>query len=94
MKALVLNTKDKLSTVQVVPVPQPGPRETLVRVHSVALNQVDYMNAVRPLAAQEKRVLGSDFAGEVVQVGKQLEYAEDPRAKIGARVSGFLQGGK
>lgn len=64
MRALVLNTVEKSTTVQDVPNPEPGPKEILVRVHAVALSHVDYMNAVRPMAAQEKRVLGSDFAGE------------------------------
>ncbi|KAH8744840.1 chaperonin 10-like protein [Diaporthe sp. PMI_573] len=92
MRALVLNTTDKSTTVQDIPDPEPGPKEILVRVRAVALNHVDLMNAVRPMAAQEKRVLGSDFAGEVAQVGKDLLGLDDPRAKVGAHVSGFLQG--
>jgi NADPH:quinone reductase-like Zn-dependent oxidoreductase len=94
MRALVLNTVDKSTTVQDVSEPEPGPKEILVRVRAVALNHVDFMNAIRPMAAQEKRVLGSDFAGEVAQVGKDLVGFDDPRAKIGVRVSGFVQGGK
>lgn len=94
MRALVLNTGDKSTTVQERPEPTPGPKEILVRVRAVGLNHVDSMNAVMPLAAQEKRVLGSDFAGEVVQVGEDLANLEDPRTKIGSRVSGFLQGGE
>jgi NADPH:quinone reductase-like Zn-dependent oxidoreductase len=94
MRALVLNTNDKSISVRNIPDPKPGPKQILVRVRGVALNHVDYMNAVNPLAAQEERVLGSDFAGEVAQVGKDLANLGDPRTKIGARVSGFLQGGK
>ncbi|KAF5004135.1 hypothetical protein FDECE_9349 [Fusarium decemcellulare] len=92
MRALVLNTIDKSTTVQDVPDPKPGPKEILVRVQAVALNHVDHLNAVKPMATQEKRVLGSDFSGEVVQVGKELASLDDPRAQVGARVSGFLQG--
>ena len=94
MRALVLNTTDKSMTVQETPDPKAGPKEIVVRVRAVALNHVDHMNAVKPLAAQEKRVLGSDFAGEVIEVGDDLANLEDPRTKIGSRVSGFLQGGK
>lgn len=90
----MLNTTDKSTTVQDIPDPELGSKEILVRVRAVALNHVDLMNAVRPMAAQEKRVLGSDFAGEVAQVGKDLVGLDDPRAKVGAHVSGFLQGGK
>ncbi|OJJ08325.1 hypothetical protein ASPVEDRAFT_47489 [Aspergillus versicolor CBS 583.65] len=92
MRALILNTSDKSTTVQQAPDPKPGPKEILVRVRAVALNHVDYMNTVNPLAAQEKRVIGSDFAGEVVQVGDDLANLEDPRTKIGSRIAGFLQG--
>ncbi|KAM0243969.1 hypothetical protein ACHAP5_006732 [Fusarium lateritium] len=92
MRALMLNTNDKSISVQNIPDPKPGPKEILVCVRAMALNHVDYMNAVNPLAAQEKRVLGSDFAGEVAQVGSDLADVDDPRTKIGARVSGFLQG--
>lgn len=93
MKALLLNKNTKAVSVQDTTDPQPGPKEILVRVRAVALNHVDYMNVIKPLAAQEKRVVGSDFAGEVVQVGKDLEHIDDPRVKKGARVAGFLQGG-
>ncbi|KAF5549108.1 hypothetical protein FMEXI_4450 [Fusarium mexicanum] len=92
MRALVLNTNEKSITVQDVPKPKPGPKQILVCVRAVALNHVDYMNAFKPLAAQVKRVLGSDFAGEVVEAGLDLIDSDDPRVKIGERVSGFLQG--
>lgn len=93
MRALILKPADKSTTVQDIPNPVPGSKEILVRVHAVALNHVDLMNAVNPIAAQQSRVLGSDFAGRVVQVGEGLSHLDDPRAKVGARVSGFLQGG-
>ncbi|KAF5686233.1 ToxD-like protein [Fusarium denticulatum] len=92
MLALVLNTNENSITVQDVPKPKTGPKQILVCVRAVALNHVDYMNALKPLAAQAKRVLGSDFAGKVVEVGLDLIDFDDPRVKIGQRVSGFLQG--
>ncbi|KAF2014361.1 GroES-like protein [Aaosphaeria arxii CBS 175.79] len=92
MRALILNTSTKTVAVETTPDPKPGPKEILVRVRAVALNHVDYMNTVKPLATQDKRVVGSDFAGEVAQVGKDLDGIDDPRVKIGARVAGFLQG--
>ncbi|KAK7214241.1 hypothetical protein V2G26_021419 [Clonostachys chloroleuca] len=54
MRALVLNTVEKSTTVQDVPNPEPGPKEILV--------------------------------------GKDLVGFDDLRTKVGARVSGFVQG--
>ncbi|OTB05606.1 hypothetical protein M426DRAFT_10353 [Hypoxylon sp. CI-4A] len=50
------------------------------------------MYTVRPIAKQDNRVVGSDFAGEVVQIGNGLLNIDGPRVQIGARVSGFVQG--
>ncbi|KAM5359931.1 hypothetical protein ACJA88_015000 [Fusarium oxysporum] len=92
MKALVLTPKDKLVTVQDIPVPEPGPLEILVRVGAVALNRVDWLYTTNPVAAQDYRVVGSDFAGEVEKVGSDLDKVDDPRVKVGTRVASFVQG--
>ncbi|KAF4963994.1 hypothetical protein FSARC_8044 [Fusarium sarcochroum] len=44
------------------------------------------------IAAQEKRVIGTDFAGIVVEAGPEIGDHSDPKVKLGARVAGFLQG--
>ncbi|KAM5344678.1 hypothetical protein ACJ41O_010540 [Fusarium nematophilum] len=92
MQALVLNPKDRTVTVQDVSVPVPGPRQILIKVKAVALNPVDVMNVDNPIATQELRIVGSDFAGIVTQVGADFA-GDDPRARAGARVAGFVQGG-
>ncbi|KAF7340361.1 Zinc-binding oxidoreductase [Mycena venus] len=70
------------------PSPRPPPPELLIRVHAIALNPADATFAARPLASS-LRVLGSDFAGEVVSSSTP---SNDPRCRPGARVAGFLQG--
>ncbi|OAL42983.1 GroES-like protein [Pyrenochaeta sp. DS3sAY3a] len=93
MEALVLKPYNGGAVaVEVVPLPQPGRRQIVVRVQAVALNPVDVMNVDRPMAAQELRTIGSDFAGVVARIGSDLADASDPRAKVGARVAGFVQG--
>lgn len=94
MRTLVVTPNDKTVTVQVIPVPEPQPNQILVRVSAVALNRVDWLYTANPVAAQDHRVVGSDFAGEVIKVGEDLVNHADPRTKIGTRVAGFVQGGK
>jgi NADPH:quinone reductase-like Zn-dependent oxidoreductase len=94
MKALVVTPKDKHVFVTDIPIPEPGPREVLIRVGAVALNRVDWLYTADPVAAQDYRVLGSDFAGTIARVGKDIENLPDQRVKIGTRVAGFVQGGR
>lgn len=94
MKALVLTTKTRYVSVKDIPRPEPKDRQVVIRVRAVALNPVETLFSVSPLAHQATRVVGTDFAGEVVQVGAALVGEDDPRHKIGARVAGFLQGGE
>src|SRR5687767_10126067 len=94
MKALVLTTATRTTAVEDVPVPPPGAGEILVRVHAIALNPVDTLYTSQPIAAQPQRVVGTDFAGVVVEAAADLAASSDARTKAGARVSGFLQGGE
>ncbi|KAJ3543217.1 hypothetical protein NM208_g3693 [Fusarium decemcellulare] len=92
MKALVLETSSRRASVEDLPVPAPGPGEVLIRVHAIALNPVDQIYVSSPIAAQEKRVVGTDFAGVVVEAGPDLANSSDSRTKSGTRVAGFMQG--
>lgn len=95
MKALVLHPQDGPEVVKVedIETPVPGPTELLIRVAAVALNPVDWMYVAYPIAKQERRVVGTDFAGTVVGIGNDVP-GNDDRAKDGTRVAGFLQGGE
>ena len=85
VQALVLNAESKTASVQSIANPEPGPGETVVKVHAIALNPVDALYTFKPLGSSG-RVVGSDFAGivEAVSAGSRL--------KSGTRVAGFLQG--
>ncbi|XDG07990.1 hypothetical protein ABKA04_007605 [Annulohypoxylon sp. FPYF3050] len=89
MQALTLHPKSLSTQVEQLPIPVPGPDELLIRVAAVGLNPVDWMFAAHPIATQERRVLGTDFAGTVVDRGSDAEAQGIP---IGTRVAGFLQG--
>lgn len=94
MKGLVLIPSTKDVSLQELPVPEPRDGEVLIRVHAVALNPIDSIYVVHPIAEQERRVIGTDFAGEITAVGPDLSSSTDLRAKIGSRVAGFHQGGE
>lgn len=93
MKALVLNTSLKKAIVEDVDRPNPGSHEILINVRAIALNPVDELYVSSPIAAQGKRIIGTDFAGVVVEAGSAIDDLSDPRVKAGTRVAGFLQGG-
>ncbi|RMJ10755.1 hypothetical protein CDV36_009632 [Fusarium kuroshium] len=92
MKALVLTPRTRSAAVEDIPRPIPKLGEVLIRVKAIALNPVDQLYVSMPIATQEKRVIGTDFAGVVVEVSPELGGSSDPRAKPGTRVAGFLQG--
>ncbi|KAF4475868.1 hypothetical protein FAGAP_12551 [Fusarium agapanthi] len=92
MKALVLNTSLKKAIVEDVDRPTPGSHEVLVNVRAIALNPVDELYVSSPIAAQDKRIVGTDFAGVVVEAGSEISDLSDHRVKVGTRVAGFLQG--
>jgi NADPH:quinone reductase-like Zn-dependent oxidoreductase len=93
MNALVLTPSSRDVSLVQLPRPTPGAGEVLIRVHAIALNPVDALYVSHPIATQESRVIGTDFAGVVVGVSPDLAESSDARTKAGVRVAGFLQGG-
>ncbi|MEU6848027.1 zinc-binding alcohol dehydrogenase family protein [Streptomyces sp. NPDC046716] len=66
-------TDDKCLLDVELPVPEPGPRDILVRVQAIAVNPVDYKIRQQDPNGKE-RVLGWDAAGTVVATGSQAEW--------------------
>ncbi|MEV7680520.1 zinc-binding alcohol dehydrogenase family protein [Streptomyces sp. NPDC088341] len=56
-----------------LPVPEPGPRDLLVRVEAVALNPVDYKVRRNTDPGGKPKVLGWDASGTVVAAGDEVE---------------------
>ncbi|BEI86744.1 hypothetical protein CcaverHIS002_0700900 [Cutaneotrichosporon cavernicola] len=86
MNALVLTLSTKSVSLKSVPTPNPGPGEVVVRVHAIALNPIDNLYVLAPVAETD-RVIGTDFAGVVAAVGEGVRDR-----KVGDRVAGFQQG--
>ncbi|RDL30174.1 GroES-like protein [Venustampulla echinocandica] len=93
MEALVLDVPKRTATVKTLPIPSPSPTQLLVRTHFVALNPVDALYVSHPLAPKSQtRIVGSDFAGTVQQLGSSIPASARESLKIGTHVAGFLQG--
>ncbi|WP_432865487.1 zinc-binding alcohol dehydrogenase family protein [Microbispora rosea] len=74
-RSLPIDDPESLLDVE-LPVPQPGPRDLLVRVEAVAVNPVDYKVRRNSDPGGEPKVLGWDAAGTVVAVGDEVELFE------------------
>ena len=71
-KSLPIEHPDSFEDVE-LPVPQPGPRDLLVRVEAVAVNPVDYKIRQNVDPGGTPKVLGWDAAGTVAAVGAEVE---------------------
>ncbi|KAG7440950.1 GroES-like protein [Guyanagaster necrorhizus] len=86
MKALTIAPGDTVVVVE-LPIPEPGPNEIRVKVHSVALNLVDALYVAHPADKAFGCVVGSDIAGIVDKVG-----SDTIQWRVGDKVTGLLQG--
>ncbi|KAL6885427.1 TOXD protein [Trichoderma evansii] len=73
--------------IQDVPRPSITDNEILVRVKAVALNPTDYKHI--DVLSPRNSIIGCDYAGEVVEVGKKALGDW----KVGDRVAGMVHGG-
>src|SRR6185436_5529833 len=95
MKALVRDRYGPPETLEVRDVERPAPKDgqVLVRVHACSINDWDYgllfgpTLPIRSRARPNIRILGSDVAGEVVDLGRGVR-----RFQRGDLVSGDLSG--
>lgn len=65
-------------TKRTTSIPSPRAHEVLVKIHAVSLNYRDFAMsaAFYPVSRPPNRVLGSDMAGEVMEVGEGVRTEE------------------
>ena len=74
MKAMLLHELGGRVTLGEVPVPKPGPTEVLIRVRATGVGlTVVIMKATPGLVTSYPRILGHELAGEVVEVGPEVD---------------------
>ena len=92
MKSIVQTTPgDALSlTVGNVPLPEPGPREVLIRVFCAALNRMDLLQAAGkyPVPAGASEVLGVEISGTIVSMGEECSCGFEVNESVMALISG------
>lgn len=74
-KALLLYAEGGKYSVGDAPVPQPGPKDVLVKVEAAALNPIDWKVTIPPfsgLIQEYPFITGTDCAGVVVEVGSEV----------------------
>jgi len=95
MKAVIHSKYGPPEVLKVAEIETPIPKsgEMLIRIHAATVNRTDtatlrgkplLMRLYSGLVKPNKRSLGTDFAGEVVQIGKDVKTQ-----KVGDRVFGF-----
>jgi NADPH:quinone reductase-like Zn-dependent oxidoreductase len=87
MKAVRINEWGQPLQIEEIAQPSPASDEVLVRVHAAAVNPVDQGTAAGYLKEMltAPHTLGTDFAGEVVEVGTDVTHV-----KPGDAVYGFI----
>ncbi|WP_339650373.1 NAD(P)-dependent alcohol dehydrogenase [uncultured Maribacter sp.] len=96
MKAALRRTYGSPSriTLENIKRPEPKDNEVLIQVHATTVNRTDCANlTAKPfimrfilgLFTPRKKIMGTDFAGEVVALGSHIKSS-----KIGDRVVGFV----
>lgn len=78
MKAIRVNEWGKPVQLEDVPQATPGDDEVLVRVHAASINPFDVAVVAGYLSfmATPPLTLGTDFAGEVVEAGKDVQHVK------------------
>ncbi|KAI0807670.1 GroES-like protein [Fomes fomentarius] len=85
MKALILEDRHKV-VVKDHPVPTIGDDDILVKTVALSQNPTDYKHVDYPIG-KPGTILGCDFSGNVVKVGKNVTSP-----KVGDHVAGFVHG--
>lgn len=77
-------------TKDTTPIPNPKAYEVLVRIHAVSLNFRDFAisKGLYPLPMKKEPIMGSDMAGEVVEIGDGVT-----QWKVGDRVTANFEQG-
>jgi NADPH:quinone reductase-like Zn-dependent oxidoreductase len=89
MKAVRINEWGQPVQIEELPRPTPANDEVLVRVHAASVNPVDGAIAAgyMKMMYTAPHTLGTDFAGEVVSVGAEIQHVKPGDSVYGANLN-------
>jgi NADPH:quinone reductase-like Zn-dependent oxidoreductase len=86
MKAIRVNEWGKPVHLEDLPLPKPASNEALVRIHAASINPLDAAIAAGYFAGMgitPPLTLGTDFSGEVIEIGKDVSHVKPGDAVYG-----------
>ena len=101
MKAIVYTEYGPPEVLQLreVPTPIPKDNEVLIRIHATTVNRTDcgfrkpeyplIMRPINGLLTPRRRILGSELAGEIEQIGKNVKTFKEGDQVFGLSTSNF-----
>ncbi|CAG8950320.1 hypothetical protein HYFRA_00006813 [Hymenoscyphus fraxineus] len=89
IRAITLPYKQKVASIQQIPIPPSRPDYITVKIHSVALNPTDWKHIHMGIGGDPYSIVGCDFSGTVVSIGDKVTK----QFKIGEEVYGVAHGG-
>jgi NADPH:quinone reductase-like Zn-dependent oxidoreductase len=89
MQAIRVNRWGQPVQLEEIPQPAPGDDEVLVRVHASSINPIDGIIAAGNMASMYTlpMTLGTDFSGEVVAAGSNVDHVKPGDAVYGMSLS-------
>jgi NADPH2:quinone reductase len=71
-RIVAINSDDQSLSIEHEPIPEPGPGEVLIKVHSAGINRADLMQraGMYPPPADASPIMGLEVSGEVIGLGE------------------------
>ena len=89
-RIVAINSDDQSLSIEHEPIPEPGPGEVLIKVHSAGINRADLMQraGMYPPPADASPIMGLDVSGEVHGLGEGVSAWQ-----IGDKLCALTHGG-
>ena len=71
-RIVAINSDDQSLSIEHEPIPEPGPGEVLIKVHSAGINRADLMQraGMYPPPADASPIMGLEVSGEIIGLGE------------------------